>query len=425
MTAPTLEPGAHAGVPTVQHGGAVAVANAGPLLTALARAAADPATDMDKMERLFAMHQAMVKDEREAAFNAAMSRAQGAMEAVVKNRRNDQTNSNYADLATINAAIKPIYTEHGFSISFDTADAPQEGYLRLVAILSHKDGHSRNYHLDMPPDDVGIKGSTNKTKVHATGSTNTYARRYLTCMAFNITTEDDNDGNRQRNATAGALGALSAKRRQVVTEIAAEVRELMANDKAFDGYSLCETSDLDGEEKIALWSLFDSRIRSTLKAMGEAERAKQPISEAARRRLEAIITENGLDREALKKWCGDTFSKEHFNELTQDEYRRLDEYMKSANGAVSPKAAQEHDGQDQNTTASNEAPADEHAPAAAIITPDEAMKLEARCTDNNIAVGKVKKAFAVERLSMLTADQLVQAHTMIDTTIQQRKDAAS
>lgn len=335
MTAPTLEQGAHAGVPAVQQGGAVAVANAGPLLTALARAAADPATDMDKMERLFAMHQAMVREEREAAFNAAMSRAQGAMETVVKNRRNDQTNSNYADLATINAAIKPIYTEHGFSISFDTADAPQEGYLRLVAILSHKDGHSRNYHLDMPPDDVGIKGSTNKTKVHATGSTNTYARRYLTCMAFNITTEDDNDGNRQRNATAGALGALSAKRRQVVTEIAAEVRELMANDKAFDGYSLCETSDLDGEEKIALWSLFDSRIRSTLKAMGEAERAKQPISSGQHKRIEARIKELSLDRDAMKMWCKEHFSKDHFTDLNPDEYRQLDEKIES----LAPKAA--------------------------------------------------------------------------------------
>lgn len=167
------------------------------LLQAITQAASNPATDIEKMERLFAMHQTMVKSEAETAFNAAMARAQGAMEPVIKNRRNEQTNSNYADLATINALIKPIYTDEGFSISFDTAEAPKPEYLRVIAILSHKQGHSRTYHLDLPPDEVGIKGSVNKTKVHATGSTNMYARRYLTCMAFNISTVDDTDGNQK------------------------------------------------------------------------------------------------------------------------------------------------------------------------------------------------------------------------------------
>lgn len=169
------------------------------LLTAIARAAADPSTDMDKMERLFAMHQRMVAQESETAFNAAMSRAQGRMQPVLKNKFNEQTRSKFADLAAIIDAIKPIYTEEGFSISFDTADSPKEAYLRVNAILAHSRGHSRVYHLDLPPDEAGAKGTVNKTKVHATGSTNTYARRYLTCMAFNITTVDDQDGNQSEH----------------------------------------------------------------------------------------------------------------------------------------------------------------------------------------------------------------------------------
>jgi hypothetical protein len=152
---------------------------------------------MDKMERLFAMHQTMLKGQAETVFNAALARAQARMGPVATNATNTQTTSRYAKLAAINKVITPIYTEEGFAISFDTADSPKDGYLRTIAILSHSGGHSRTYHIDMPPDEMGAKGTVNKTKVHATGSTSSYARRYLVCMIFNVTTEDDTDGNGQ------------------------------------------------------------------------------------------------------------------------------------------------------------------------------------------------------------------------------------
>lgn len=165
------------------------------LLTAITQAASNPQVDIEKMERLFAMHQKMVAQEAEAAFNAAMARAQARIEPVANNAHNTQTASRYAKLAAINKVITPIYTAEGLSISFDSGEAPQ-GLCRTVAIVSHERGHSRQYHLDLPLDDVGAKGTVNKTKVHAMGSTSSYARRYLVCMIFNVTTEDDDDGNR-------------------------------------------------------------------------------------------------------------------------------------------------------------------------------------------------------------------------------------
>lgn len=62
---------------------------------------------------------------------------------------------------------------------------------------------------------------------------------------------------------------------------------------------------------------------------------------------------------------------------------------------------------------------------AAPITADEATALEARCTENNIKIGAVKKTFSVTLLSQLTAEQLVEAHAMIDITLAQRKAAAT
>lgn len=166
------------------------------LLTAITSAAANKDVDIEKMERLFAMHQAMVKQEAEASFNAAMARAQAKIEPIANNADNKQTNSRYAKLAAINKAIVPIYSAEGLAISFDTADCPKDGWYRTVAKVSHAAGHTREYHLDLPPDDRGIKDSVNKTQVHAAGSTSSYARRYLVCMIFNVSTEDDDDGNR-------------------------------------------------------------------------------------------------------------------------------------------------------------------------------------------------------------------------------------
>lgn len=172
-----------------------AVAQPTSLIQAISAAASNPHVDMDRAERLFRMHQEMAASEAKTAFNAAMARAQAKMVPVVNNATNLQTSSRYAKLAAINKAITPIYTAEGLSVSFDSADSPLPFHLRLIAIVSHSAGHDRTYHMDLPLDDVGAKGNVNKTKVHATGSTNSYNRRYLVCMIFNVTTEDDKDGN--------------------------------------------------------------------------------------------------------------------------------------------------------------------------------------------------------------------------------------
>jgi len=194
------------------------------LVQALAAAAADPRTDMDKMERLFAMHQAMLRRQAEVAFNDAMAKAQAEIQPVINNATNTHTRSGYAKLAAIDREITPIHTKYGLSISYDTetkndADPIPEGMLRTVAIVSHSEGHSRRHHIDLPPDVAGAQGTTNKTMVQARGSTNAYARRYLKLMIFNVSTLDDNDGNggrandeptEQRQETRGAPRARPA-----------------------------------------------------------------------------------------------------------------------------------------------------------------------------------------------------------------------
>lgn len=165
------------------------------LIHVIAEAASNPAIDVDKMERLWAMHEKLKNRADEEAFNAAMSRAQSEMGRVSADAANQQTRSTYATYAALDKAIRPIYTKHGFSISFNEGEGAPEGHARILAYVSCG-GHTRTYKLDMPNDGKGAKGGDVMTKTHATGSAHTYGRRYLLKDIFNIAIgENDDDGN--------------------------------------------------------------------------------------------------------------------------------------------------------------------------------------------------------------------------------------
>lgn len=166
------------------------------LLNIISRAASDPSVNMDKMERLLKMHEQVVARNAEQAFNAAMSQAQAQMGRVSADSTNPQTRSKYASYAALDRALRPIYTEYGFSLSFGTGEGAPQDWARVVCYVSHRDGHSRTYHIDMPADGKGAKGGDVMTKTHATGSAMTYGMRYLLKLIFNVAIgEDDDDGN--------------------------------------------------------------------------------------------------------------------------------------------------------------------------------------------------------------------------------------
>src|SRR6185369_10536751 len=146
-------------------------------LAMIERAARDPSVDMDKMERLIGMRERMQAAAAERAFEDAMAAAQAEMEPVRANANNPQTKSKYASYFALDTAIRPIYTKHGFSLSFDTADAA-EGHVRIVCKVACR-GHRERPHIDMPADGKGAKGGDVMTKTHATGSAVTYGKRYL------------------------------------------------------------------------------------------------------------------------------------------------------------------------------------------------------------------------------------------------------
>lgn len=171
-----------------------AVGESAAIMSMIERAARDPSVDITKMERLFEMSEKVRAREAEAAFNTDMSAAQKELIPVARNKRNDQTRSNYADLAALANSAMPIIHKHGFGIICSEFKSDREGHLGIAAELTHSGGHSRRYEFHIPFDGAGLRGNANKTQTHAYGSTVSYGRRYAICCVFNIATADD-DGN--------------------------------------------------------------------------------------------------------------------------------------------------------------------------------------------------------------------------------------
>lgn len=170
------------------------ISDSASLMAVISKAATDPNVDVSKMERLFALYSEMDNKRAERSFSDAMAEVQSKIPQIFRDRANEHKHYRYTTLEELNKAIVPIYTEHGFGLSFGSAGGAPEGYYRITCHVSHRDGHSRDYEADLPTDMVGDKGAPNKTAIQGFGSTMSYGRRYLTLLIFNVSTTDDDDG---------------------------------------------------------------------------------------------------------------------------------------------------------------------------------------------------------------------------------------
>ena len=191
---------------------APAPSEAAQVTAAIVAMAMDPEVDIEKMERLMALQTEMEGRQAKRLFASSMAAAQSEIEPVARDKRNEQTKSNYATLEAIAKAVKPITAKHGFSLSFDTMPTDTPNMMRVSCDVTHEGGHTKTFTAEIPIDSAGMAGKINKTPTHAFGSTMSYARRYLTMMAFDIATDDD-DGN-----AADAPAPISADQFQQIRD---------------------------------------------------------------------------------------------------------------------------------------------------------------------------------------------------------------
>lgn len=169
----------------------------GPLLGAIMELARSPDIRIEVLTLLLDRQAQAEADQARREYNDAMNAAQAEIQPVVKTVENKHTNSTYAKLEHVDAAIRPIYLKHGFSLSFNVAEPLTAGNIRMSCRCAHKGGHSELFYREAPPDTLGPQGKATKTALHGAASTETFLRRYLTAGIFNVVFRNqDDDGVR-------------------------------------------------------------------------------------------------------------------------------------------------------------------------------------------------------------------------------------
>lgn len=221
---------------------------------------------------------------------AALAKAQAEMTSAKRDSNNPHFKSRYADLASVWDAARPALTKHGLSIAQFTEPSQRDEVI-VETTLMHESGEWISGRIAIPVD---------KQNAHGYGSALTYCRRYALAAAVGIAPEDDDgnaasqaparqrtseedDGNaalqasaRQRTqseppngsaraVTANAFNALEDAAREALQRKAQYIQELYAAKGIVDAVTALHDLNLDTEGKLAIWWLFDSEFRSSIK----------------------------------------------------------------------------------------------------------------------------------------------------------------
>lgn len=172
----------------------VATTESTSLLQVIERAARDPSVDIERMERLLAMHERLVAGQARAAYAGALARLQPKLPIIQERgeilNKTGGVQSRYALWEDIVGVITPILASEGFALSFRIGN--QEQRIQVTGVLTHAAGHSEQTPLDLPADVSG-----NKNAVQAIASSVSYGKRYTAGALLNLrmgAIDDDGQG---------------------------------------------------------------------------------------------------------------------------------------------------------------------------------------------------------------------------------------
>jgi hypothetical protein len=166
------------------------------VLSIIERASKDPNSDADKLEKLFELRERVREQVARDAFVEAMVRVQDQLPVIKQAGRITYAKGGsirYAKWEDIIAAIQPVLTANGFTLTFEFGGDDKK--IEVTAVLDHVLGHSRRNTVVLPKDDSG-----GKTGVQGVGSSYSYGKRYSTSGVLNLTWGgEDDDGNNGRH----------------------------------------------------------------------------------------------------------------------------------------------------------------------------------------------------------------------------------
>ncbi len=127
----------------------------------------------------------MAKSEQINELAAALSQAQGEMQAAVKDKINPFFKSSYADLGSVWDAARPVLSKHGLCVMQTTEFVSERNQIMMVTTLAHTSGQWMTSELPLNPS---------KNDSQGIGAAITYLRRYSLSAIVGVVCDDDDDG---------------------------------------------------------------------------------------------------------------------------------------------------------------------------------------------------------------------------------------
>lgn len=116
---------------------------------------------------------------------AALSKAQGEMQAAIKDKVNPFFKSYYADLGSIWDAARPVLSKYGLCVMQTTEMTTDASKIIMVTTLAHTSGQWVKSYLPLNPS---------KNDSQGIGAAITYLRRYSLSAIVGVVCDDDDDG---------------------------------------------------------------------------------------------------------------------------------------------------------------------------------------------------------------------------------------
>lgn len=178
--------------------------SAGVMLQVLARISGDPTIDLDRVERILALHEKLAARDAAREYTEAMAHFKSKPLTIRKDKlvsfqtQKGRTEYRHATIGAVCEAIIPGLADVGISHHWELER--KEARVIVTCVLTHRAGHSTRTTWDGPPDDSG-----QKNVLQQAASTITYLQRYTLLSATGIgVSESDDDGNAGGEDSGGA-----------------------------------------------------------------------------------------------------------------------------------------------------------------------------------------------------------------------------
>jgi hypothetical protein len=165
-------------------------------LIVIARAAADPRCQPDKMRALLEMQKEIRAEEARMTFTREFNAIAAKMPSITKDCRIEipgksggkAQSTPYASFENMHRVVMPILLERGFNYWTEPAVGDERSPIVMRCHLEHVSGHSRTCALPLP-----FETSGSKNNVQGVGSSLSYGRRYGLMNLCNIISHAPSD----------------------------------------------------------------------------------------------------------------------------------------------------------------------------------------------------------------------------------------